>query len=68
MWNPTSLRRNAAKYDLEDAVLNAYRQALNQGQSQDRGAPKGYDRGYGGNYGGGYGVTVDDDSYLGMNM
>lgn len=55
---------NAAKYDLEDAVLNAYRQALNQGQSQSQGVSKGYDR----SYGEAYGVNVDLDSYLGMNM
>lgn len=67
---------NAAKYDLEDAVLSAYRQALNQGQSQGRSASGGYDSGYQRDYGGGYqrsynggyGVTVDDDSDLGMQM
>lgn len=51
---------NSAKYDLEDAVLNAYRQALNQGQSQDQGYSRGYD--------GGYHVNADLDTYMGMHM
>jgi stage V sporulation protein G len=51
---------NSAKYDLEDAVLNAYRQALNQGHTPQQGHPGGYDRGYG--------ISVDDDTNLGMHM
>ena len=51
---------NSGKYDLEDAVLSAYRQALNQGQSQDQGYSRGYD--------GGYHVNADLDAYMGMQM
>lgn len=51
---------NSGKYDLEDAVLSAYRQALNQNQGRDRG--------YSGSYDTGYGVSVDHDSQLGMQM
>lgn len=51
---------NSGKYDLEDAVLNAYRQALNQGLSKDQGYTRGHD--------GGYSVNADLDSYLGMQM
>lgn len=43
---------NGGKYDLEDAVLNAYRQSLNQGQDPGRE----------------YDMVVDDDTYLGMQM
>lgn len=51
---------NSAKYDLEDAVLNAYRQALNQGTTKQHGHSGSYDHSYV--------MTVDDDTYLGMYM
>lgn len=51
---------NAAKYDLEDAVLNAYRQVLNQGNAKQQSHPGSCDHTYG--------MTVDDDTYLGMHM
>lgn len=51
---------NSAKYDLEDAVLNAYRQALNQGNTKQHGYPGSYDHSYG--------MTVDDDTYPAMQM
>ena len=55
---------NSAKYDLEDAGLNAYRQALNRGQGQDLGVSNEDGR----NYTGARDVNMGHDSFQGMQM